>query len=396
MRRLSTAHSLLDNEKSETNPNKRAKNMRHADHWMLIEGGVGRSAAVPLPHRSRFESLGLKLPEQRLSTRALLEGTSHRTHIDLERLTGIRERRVCSETEDSFTLAVAAAEDCLRHSSHRPEEIEILICASISRYRGGLRHRFEPPLSLDISRTIGTRSARAFDLSNACAGMLTGVFVLNDFIRRGAIRCGMVVSGECISNLATNATRSIRSIMSLELASLTLGDAGAAVIVERAPDGRAGITFAGFTTLAEHSRLCIGTPATVGPGGAMRTKARTIHRVATEDAPPLVQEALDETGIGLQEVDYVIPHQTSARAIQKGARELAARLGASPRHVVDNIAERGNTASTTHFVALYEYLEARRLEQGDRILLLALASGLEVGIVIFELDDLVERYGNLH
>jgi 3-oxoacyl-[acyl-carrier-protein] synthase-3 len=381
-------------QEDSLNPNTPAKNMR--DHWMLIEGGGRPNADVPLPYRSRFESLGLILPERRLGSRELLASTKHRTHIDLERLTGIRERRVCSETEDSFTLAVGAAKDCLGHSSHPPEEVEMLICASISRYRGGLRHRFEPPLSLEISRAIGARSARTFDLSNACAGMLTGVFVLNDFIRRGAIRCGMVVSGECISNLATNAARRIRSIMSPELASMTLGDAGAAVIVERAPDGCPGITFAGFTTLAEHSRLCIGTPATIGPGGAMRTRARTIHRVATEDAPPLVQEALDETGIRLEDVDYVIPHQTSTRAIEKGARELAARLGASPRHVVDNIAERGNTASTTHFVALYEYLEARRFKRGERIVLLSLASGLEVGIVIFELDELVERYGHAH
>lgn len=359
---------------------------------MLNEGG---GPTVENPYRARFESLGLKLPERRLSTRELLDSTAHRTRIDLERLTGIRERRVCADGEDSFTLAVAAARDCLSHSRYGPEDLEMLVCTSISRYRGGLRHQFEPPLSLDIKRAIGAQSAQNFDLSNACAGMLTGVFVLNDFIRRGAIRCGMVVSGEYISNLATNAARQIRSIMSRKLASLTLGDAGAAAIVERAPGGT-GITFAGFTTLAEHSRLCIGMPASIGPGGAMNTKARAIHRVATEDAPVLLAEALGEIGIGLSDVDYLIPHQTSARAIKKGARELAARLGASPKHVVENVSERGNTASTTHFVALYEYLEANRFKKGDRVLLLALASGLEVGVVVFEMDQLMERYAVAH
>lgn len=367
--------------------------MRQVDHWMLSEGG---EPSAEVPYRSRFESLGLTLPERRLTTHDLLASTAHRTGIDLERLTGIRERRVCAPGEDSFTLAVAAAKDCLEHSRYRAEELDMLVCTSISKYKGGLHHQFEPPLSLDIQRAIGARFAQTFDLSNACAGMLTGVFVLNDFIRRGAIRCGMVVSGECISNLGTNAARQIRSVMSPQLASLTLGDAGAAAIVERAPEGCRGILFAGFTTLAEHSRLCIGVPASVGPGGSMTTKARTIHRVATEDAPPLLAEALGELDIGLGDIDYVIPHQTSARAIHKGARELAARLGASPRHVVENVSERGNTASTTHFVALYEYLEANRFKEGDRVLLLALASGLEVGIVIFEVDRLVERYGVAH
>jgi 3-oxoacyl-[acyl-carrier-protein] synthase-3 len=68
----------------------------------------------------------------------------------------------------------------------------------------------------------------------------------------------------------------------------------------------------------------------------------------------------------------------------------------SPKHVVDNVAERGNTASTTHFVALYEYLEAGRFEKGDEILLLSLASGLEVGVVIFRMDELADRYGHAH
>ena len=272
----------------------------------------------------------------------------------------------------------------------------MLISASISKYKGGLRQQLEPPLSLAIKREIGADGARSFDLSNACAGMLTGVFVLNDFIRRGVIRCGMVVSGEYISSLDRNAARQVRSILSNQLASLTLGDAGVAAILERAPEGNPGITFAGFTTLAEHSRLCIGIPAKVGPGAAMFTKARTIHRVAIEDSPPLLADALEESGLSFADVDYLIPHQTSARAIRKAAREFAARLGMSPKNFVDNVAERGNTASTTHFVALYEYLEAERFKKGDEILLLSLASGLEVGIVIFRMDELVDHYGHAH
>ncbi len=48
---------------------------------------------------------------------------------------------------------------------------------------------------------------------------------------------GMVVSGEYISELGRNAAQEVRDVMSDQLASLTLGDAGAAVILERAPDG---------------------------------------------------------------------------------------------------------------------------------------------------------------
>ena len=63
---------------------------------------------------SRFAAIGALIPERRLSTDELMASTRHRTGIDLERLTGVRERRVVGEGEDSYTLALAAAQDASR------------------------------------------------------------------------------------------------------------------------------------------------------------------------------------------------------------------------------------------------------------------------------------------
>jgi len=360
------------------------------DHWLALESprsGGSRGC--------RIESVGVKLPVQRLTTRDLMDRTSHRTRIQLERLTGIHERHVVGPGENSFTLAAGAARDCLAHSRHRAADIEMVISTSITRSRGRYSQSFEPPLSLRIKQAIGASQAANFDLSNACAGMLTGVFVLQDFITRGEISCGMVVSGEYISHLSWNAARQIRSLFSKQLASLTLGDAGAAVIVERAPSG-AGIDVIGFTTLAEHSRLCLAFPSTVGPGAQMYTKSRTLQKVAIEDMAPLVAEVIGAAGIDLADIDYLIPHQTSARAIRAGTQEFARRLGAKPKHVVINLEEYGNTSSTTLFVALHKYLEEQRIRKGDRVMLLALASGIEIGIAIFTIDSQPDRYGHTH
>lgn len=361
--------------------------------WMLTE--TWRDATSG--HAARFESIGVKLPERRLTSRELMASTRHPTNIDLERLTGIRERRVCGPGEDSFTLAVDAARDCLARSRHAAADLEMIVCASITRYVGGLTNRFEPPLSASIKEAIGAPDALSFDLTNACAGMMTGVFLLHDFIRRGVIRRGMVVSGEYISGLGVNAAQDIRWILSPQLASLTLGDAGAAVIVERAPEGKPGIALVGFTTISEHSRLCLGAPAPHEPGARMFTKARTIHKVAIEDTPPLLDEVLAETGLRLDDIDWFIPHQTSARAIRAGERELVERFGSGPKHVVVTVDEYGNTASTTHFLALRRCLDEKRMKRGEKVLLLSLASGLEIGMVLLVLDDLVEEpHGNAH
>jgi 3-oxoacyl-[acyl-carrier-protein] synthase-3 len=363
--------------------------MPHAGSWMLVEPHPAAGAFA-----ARFDSVGIKLPERRQTTHELMASTRHHTRIDLERLTGIREHRVCSPGEDSSTLAIDAARDCLARSHHTAADLDMVISASITRYVSEGAHRFEPPLSLTLKEAIGAHRATSFDVSNACAGMLTGVFLLVDFIRRGVIRCGMVASGEHITGLGTNAAASIRSILSLQLASLTLGDAGAAVIVERAPAGAAGIVLAGFTTLAEHSRLCLGLPAWHKPGAQMFTRARTIHSVAMEDGPPLIEEVLADHDLRLGDIDWFIPHQTSVRAIRSGERELAKRMGTRPKHVVVTVDEYGNTASTTLFLALHRYLTEGRFAAGDKIMLLSVASGLEVGVVTFVMDELKESHGH--
>lgn len=354
-------------------------------NWMMTESGPGDDRA---PHVTRIASVGRRLPEHVLTTEALMASTRHRTGIDLERLTGIRERRVSVGDDESLSLAVAAAKDCLERVDADPADLDVVLSCSITKYRDGLVHQVEPPFATAVAHAIGAGGAMAFDVSNACAGMLTGVFILDNWIRTGRVRRGLVVSGEYISGLGGNAARHVRSIASRELASLTLGDAGAAYLLERAPDGAAAIEYAAFTTIARHSRLCIGAPARHDPGARMFTRSQALQRAAIADTPALLQEVLDATGLAIEDIDHVIPHQTSARAIRKGMRTLGDTLGGLPRNpAVVTVDRFGNSASTTHGVALVEEIEAGRVRAGDRVALLALASGLEIGVVLFTVDE---------
>ena len=156
---------------------------------------------------------------------------------------------------DSYSLATAAATDALDRAQCDAASLDAVISCSITKLRDGLTQQMEPTMSSAVAHAIGADKAMTFDISNACAGMLTGVTVANNWIRQGSIERALVVSGEYISQLGQNAARHIRNIMSKELASLTLGDAGAALLLERAPAGSEGIKFAGFTTVADYSRL---------------------------------------------------------------------------------------------------------------------------------------------
>jgi 3-oxoacyl-[acyl-carrier-protein] synthase-3 len=145
--------------------------------WLMKEHGADGERA---PYVARFASVGRSLPQTHLTTSELMASTRHKTHVDLERLTGIRERLVSTGEEDSFTLAVGAAQDCLSRWDGAAEHIDLVISGSITKYRDGLSQRFEPPMSVAVASAIGARNATPIDVSNACAGILTGVFVANN------------------------------------------------------------------------------------------------------------------------------------------------------------------------------------------------------------------------
>ena len=364
-------------------------------HWLVMDIA---DTGAPAPFTTRVAGAGRRLPPTHLTTDELMASTRHHTHIDLERLTGIHERRVSTGDEDSYSLATMAALDCLDKAQQDSASIDVVINCSITKFRSGLTQWLEPSMSSAVAHTIGAEKAMTFDVSNACAGMLTGVTVLNNWIRQGTIERGLVVSGEYISPLGQNAAKHIRNIMSKELASLTLGDAGAALLLERARAGSDGIRLAGFTTVADYSRLCLAYPKGRDPGARMFTDSRGIHRAAISNTPLLLREVLDAAGISLHDIDHLITHQTSARAIRKGMAAWSKSFGDAPRHdAVITVDRYGNTASTTHTVALVEELEAGHIQPGETVALIALASGLEIGIVLITLDeDLVKRYGHGH
>lgn len=353
---------------------------------------VPSASSSPL-FASRFESIGVKVPAQRLSTKDLMSGVKMWGKFDLEGLTGIKERRVCSEKEDSYVLSLGAALDCLKHSRYKADDLEMIICCSITKYKDGTTYVWDPPFSLYVKEAIGAPQALNFDIANACAGMLTGVLIMDDFIRRGVIKRGMVISGENLTSAGRNAVPRVKTVLSGQLASLTVGDCGAAVILERSADGKAKLEISNFVTLSKYSDLCIGGPCRNAPGAQMTTDARKIHHVAIDNMPFITEKALKGSGLEYGDIDHIVPHQTSMRAIRSGDKRLGHYFGVRAKNIIVNLQEYGNTASTSHFLALYRNLNEKRFKSGEKMMLMALASGLTVGFVIFTMDDLVDRYG---
>jgi 3-oxoacyl-[acyl-carrier-protein] synthase-3 len=271
-----------------------------------------------------------------------------------------RSAGACGEGEDSLSLAVDAARDCLARSRHRAEDIEVLICSSVAHYpRHGLSYQVEPPLSLSVKEAIGARSALNLDLSHSSAGMLTGVFLLDDLVARGVVRCGLVVSGECLSPLAGRGTRGTRSAAARSHAVSAVADAGAAVLVEPAGDGRPGVVFAAFT------------------------------------GPARLDEALAAHGLLPGDIDWLLSDDALAPAARDDATGATAGPSGGPKHVVSCSERYGNSASATPFVALSHCLSEGCLRRGERAAIVAAAPG-QLGVVVVAIDELEETHGRAH
>lgn len=342
---------------------------------------------------SVIESIGAYLPAQSLSTGEVLAGCKKPIRFPLEKITGIRTRRIVGAGEFSIDLARKAIEECLRMSKYQPADIDLLVCCNISRCDDQQFIAFEPCTSIRLKRDFGFTNALVFDLSNACAGMFTGIYVVDAFLRAGVIRRGMVVSGEYISHLTETAQKEIANFQDKRLACLTLGDAGAALILEKATDDQTGFQEIHLQTFGEYSQYCVGKASDQG-GMIMYTDSGNLTKEAIKSGAKQAVEVLDRKSWSFDTVQHLIMHQTSKMTLRNAKREINRLLESGLNgevNVINNLAERGNTASTSHFIALSDQIRSGKVKAGDRVLFSIAASGLTTGTALYTFDDLPDR-----
>ena len=342
-----------------------------------------------------IESLGVYLPPNVLTTDEIVKGCKLGLPIPLERLTGIRSRRVACPGQASLDLAREAARSCLQRSKYAPADVDVLICCSISKAESSTAALIEPMLAVYLQQALGMGNALAFDITNACAGLFTGIAIADAFLKSGGARRVMVVSGEWSSYVIPGAQQEIASLVDQRIPCLTVGDAGAAVILETSPDPRVGFQSIDLYTLGKYSSLCIVKPSEGEHGGLMMVTDSI--RISLTSIPQAVQHLashLEQQGWSLDDVGHLIPHQTSRTSLQDAYRQLVARIGSTVDlngKNVDNLTERGNTATTTHLVALEDAILDGRIQSGENVAFSITGSGVTIGTALYTFDDLPDR-----
>ena len=348
---------------------------------------------MDLKQNTIIESIGVYLPAQSLSTGEVLMGCKNKIHFPLENITGIKSRRIAGQNEFSIDLARNAIRDCLAKSKYNPTDIDIIICCNISRYDGPGSLSFEPSTSIKLRQYFGFSNAIVFDITNACAGMFTGIYIVNALLKTGAIQRGMVVSGEYITNLTQTAQREIESFMDTRLACLTLGDAGAALILEQTPDKQTGFQEFDIQTYGRYSPYCISKASEQG-GMIMYTDSVKMTEAAVKSGAENALDVLQRAGWQPNEFQHLIMHQTSKMSLNSACRAINNLLNSKICHdgnTINNLEQRGNTASTAHFIAIADGIRENKIHSGDKVVFSITASGLTIGTALYVFDDLPDR-----
>ncbi len=349
---------------------------------------------MSLPYRTVIESIGTYLPPREVTTAEIIKGCARELNMPLERLTGIKSRRCAGENEFAIDLAERAVLDCLQRSHFQKDEIDVIISTNISRWDAKNEVFYEPPTSVRLKKRVGLPGRTlTIDISNACAGMWTGVFLLDALIRTGEVRCGIVVSGEYITHLIDTAQKEVVDFMDSQLASLTLGDAGAAVILSRAQSEQHGLMDFELYTLSKYSRFCIAKPTDKPHGGAaMLTDAIRVTEAVIPHAAKHAREVLRRNQWRSESVQHVIPHQTSELTMRAGIREIRKLLDYDfSDRLINNLAHRGNTSSNAHFLALHDAIQDQTIQSGDAVVFCISGSGQSTGTALYVMDNLPER-----
>jgi len=306
---------------------------------------------------TRIEGLGIYLPK-RVLTNFDLEKMVETSDEWITQRTGIKERRI-AEKETVVDMAEEAAKEAIKNARIDPNEIELLVVATLSPQLG-----FPATACLVQERLNLPPSAVAFDISAACSGFLYALDIADAFLKSKKKRTALIIGAEKLSSIVDWKDRST---------CVLFGDgAGAAVVRfdENAPSDvlSSKLYTKGSEWKILYRELC----------GYLKMEGRKVFKEAVSGMTKASFEAIEEAGLKPSDIDLVVPHQANLRII----KAVAERLGLPMEKVFVNVNRYGNTSAASIPIALYEALKEGKLKRGMNVLLTAMGGGLTWGSMV--------------
>ncbi|MGH9775179.1 MAG: beta-ketoacyl-ACP synthase III [Candidatus Acidiferrales bacterium] len=287
--------------------------------------------------------------------------------------TGIRERHYVDPGVAASHLGTEAAKQLLAAKNISPEEIELIIVATVTP------DMMFPATACLIQDSIGAKHAWGFDLSGACSGFVYALTTGAQFVGAGTHKKVLVIGSDVMTSIVDFEDRAT---------CVLFGDGAGAVLLEPAESDSEGIL--DFVNEVDGSGACyLNMPG----GGSLHpstaeTVAKRMHFVRQEGqqvfkyAVRKMCEAssmlLERNGFTSRDLALVVPHQANLRII----RAMQERLGVDDSKVMMNIERYGNTTAATIPLGLRDALAEKRLRKGDLVIIVAVGAGYTTGSVL--------------
>lgn len=288
--------------------------------------------------------------------------------------TGVRERRMAEEWENSGTMALEASRQALDRAGITPEQLDLIVVATCSPEQA------LPSTACLLQQRLGVghRTATAFDVVAACSGFMYGLSVTHALIQSGPYEHALVVGVDTLSRM-TNYTQRNTAIL--------FGDGAGAAVLKRTDPAHNGIVYTRLCADGSHSSL-IYAPGALNPPccdarekpekgteNFIRMDGPRVFRLAVTRLQELVEDVQKNTGISPSQIQLLIPHQANQRIIEA----VSEKTGFPKDRVYLNVDRYGNTSAASIPIAFDEARAEGRLHEGDLALLIAFGAGLTWG-----------------
>lgn len=315
-----------------------------------------------------IKGIGVYLPDYVLTNEELSRMVDTTDEWIMTRI-GVYERRILREEGKATSdLGARAVEDLLKKTGVKPEEIDLLICATVTPDM-----RF-PATSCLICDKVGIKNSFAFDIVSGCSGFIYALSTASRYIESGRYKKVVLVGAEMMSSMVDYTDRATCPIF---------GDAGTAILLEPSLeeegvlDELMGTDGSGWTHLhmkAGGSKHPASHETVDKRQHYIYQEGQAVFKWAVLKMADVAEGIMKKNNLDPAKI-WLVPHQANLRIIDA----VANRMEIGKDRVMVNIQKYGNTTSATIPLLLWEWQD--KLKKGDDIILCAFGSGFSWGAI---------------
>jgi 3-oxoacyl-[acyl-carrier-protein] synthase III len=316
------------------------------------------------PMHSRIAGTGRYLPRRIVTNGELAERVATSDEWIRTR-TGIRQRHIATNEEQTSDLALHASREALAAASLTAADLDLIIVATTTP------DVVFPSTACILQAKLGARGGAAFDVQAVCSGFVYALAIADRMVADGLARNALVVGAEIYSRILDWRDRST---------CVLFGDGAGAVVL--LPSTEPGILSAHLHADGHYKDiLCV--PGQVQNGSVAGTPfvqmdGHAVFKFAVKVLAEVAHEALTANRMTTADIDWLIPHQANIRIMDATAK----KLGLSQERVIATVDAHANTSAASIPLALDVAVRDGRIRTGQHLMLAGVGGGFTWGSVL--------------